>query len=270
MPRIRTIKPEFWTDDLVGTLSPEARLLFIATWNIADDEGLLRWSAPTLKGAVFPFDASISIRHVDKYMAELVQAGLLFPYKGGHSQQPLAFIINFAKHQKINRPSPSRLPPPSIQTTEARDMYSRRDGHICHLCGGQIEPIGPGCNEDFVISLDHIVPVSLNGSDFPSNIRAAHGTCNKGRGNRTINEYRALLADGKTIAQQRWPERFSECLTERPYADLGTGIREQELGSGSIDLGSHKEREAALGVTVDLVLPESAHHQALKKKRAVG
>ena len=41
MPRIRTIKPEFWTDEKVGECSIPARLLFIATWNIADDRGNL-------------------------------------------------------------------------------------------------------------------------------------------------------------------------------------------------------------------------------------
>ena len=39
MARIRTIKPEFWTDEKVVTLPFEARLLFIGMWNFCDDEG---------------------------------------------------------------------------------------------------------------------------------------------------------------------------------------------------------------------------------------
>jgi hypothetical protein len=42
MSRIRTIKPEFWEDEGNGRLSALARLLFIATFNMADDEGRLR------------------------------------------------------------------------------------------------------------------------------------------------------------------------------------------------------------------------------------
>jgi hypothetical protein len=53
MARIRTIKPEFWEDDVIGSLSRDARLLFIATLNLADDEGLLRWSAAYLKASAF-------------------------------------------------------------------------------------------------------------------------------------------------------------------------------------------------------------------------
>ena len=34
MPRIRTIKPEFWEDDVIGRLSRDDRLLFIATWTM--------------------------------------------------------------------------------------------------------------------------------------------------------------------------------------------------------------------------------------------
>ncbi len=35
MPRIRTVKPEFWEDELLGVMPRDARLLFIATFNMA-------------------------------------------------------------------------------------------------------------------------------------------------------------------------------------------------------------------------------------------
>lgn len=39
MARIRSIKPEFWTDGKVSRLSDSSALLFIALWNYADDFG---------------------------------------------------------------------------------------------------------------------------------------------------------------------------------------------------------------------------------------
>ena len=39
MARIRTVKPDIWTDEKFVELSPLARLLFIGLWNFADDEG---------------------------------------------------------------------------------------------------------------------------------------------------------------------------------------------------------------------------------------
>ena len=39
MPRIRTIKPEFWDSPGTASASLRIRLLFIAMWNWADDHG---------------------------------------------------------------------------------------------------------------------------------------------------------------------------------------------------------------------------------------
>src|SRR5690349_8386566 len=39
MPKIRAVKPEFWTDDEIVELSAFARLLYIGLWNLACDNG---------------------------------------------------------------------------------------------------------------------------------------------------------------------------------------------------------------------------------------
>ena len=42
MARIRSVKPEFWTDrKLARCTSRDARLLYIALWNISDEHGRL-------------------------------------------------------------------------------------------------------------------------------------------------------------------------------------------------------------------------------------
>lgn len=115
MARIRTIKPEFWEDAIIGTLSREARLLFIAAWNLADDAGRLRWSAAYLKAGAFIYDEDISQEMVSGYMAELVSTGLVSPYTSSRGKQEFGHIVNFLKHQKISHPTPSRLPePPNV------------------------------------------------------------------------------------------------------------------------------------------------------------
>lgn len=176
MARIRTIKPEFWEDESVGELSLGARLLFIATWNLADDEGLLRWTPAYLKAAVFMYDQT-SERTIRALMDELETAEMVFPYRGGKTQQELAFIIRFRQHQRINRPQPGKLPPPSIQNQKVRAMYAARDRYTCGICGNRITDdwgdVGP--------SLDHIVARSKGGSDYPSNLQISHLSCNKGK-----------------------------------------------------------------------------------------
>ena len=111
MARIRTIKPEFWSDEVVATLSPWARLLFIGTWNLADDEGRLRWTPDYLNASLFMYDHH-STAKVRTFMDEVESAGLVVAYVGGKAAQRLAYLPGFLRHQKINRPQPSKLPAP--------------------------------------------------------------------------------------------------------------------------------------------------------------
>ena len=57
MARIRTVKPEFWTDEKVVECSIPARLLFIGLFNFANDMGCLERSPKRLKMQIFPADA---------------------------------------------------------------------------------------------------------------------------------------------------------------------------------------------------------------------
>lgn len=55
-----------------------------------------------------------------------------------------------------------------------RDDVLARDGWVCWLCGQ------PGAT-----TADHVTPVAHGGSDDPTNLRAAHASCNSARGGRT-------------------------------------------------------------------------------------
>ncbi|MFE4420380.1 HNH endonuclease [Streptomyces sp. NPDC056817] len=180
MPRIRTVKPEFWEDELLGVMPRDARLLFIATFNMADDEGILRWTPAYIKAQAFIYDDDLSLKHVEELMTMLTDAGMVFPYIGGVARQQMAVVVNFRKHQKINRPQKSKLPAPPLQNYKVRDMYARRDGWTCQLCGLSI-PRLPVVNDAHNLSIDHIRPQSAGGTDHPSNVRAAHQACTHGR-----------------------------------------------------------------------------------------
>jgi hypothetical protein len=187
--RIRTIKPDFWEDEAIGLLSREARLLFVASWNLADDEGLLRWSPAFVKASVFMYDDDIQAAECSAAMSELTDAGLVFPYKGGKAKQQLAYVIHFLRHQRINRPQPGKLPPPSVQSGDVLDMYVRRDGSVCHLCDREVTRDHD--KRDLWPSLDHLTPRSQGGSDYPSNIKLSHISCNKARRDTPVDVYRA-------------------------------------------------------------------------------
>ena len=180
MARIRTIKPEFWSDEEIGELSSNARLLFIASWNIADDEGLLKWTPQFIKAQVFAYD-DLTAADVAGFMQELTDRGLIHPYKGG-ANKPFGWIVNFRKHQKIDRPQPAKHPLPSLQNRDVRERYAIRDNWTCHICNGEIPRVTNDRSSQF--SLDHLSPRAKGGVDCPSNIRAAHFGCNASKKDR--------------------------------------------------------------------------------------
>ena len=101
MSRYRMIKPEFWEDTKLASLGSMSRLFFIATWNFADDEGYLENDPKWLKAKALPYD-DIDIPDLIKEIEEIGR----FEIKNG-----IIKIVNFTKHQKINRPTPSELKP---------------------------------------------------------------------------------------------------------------------------------------------------------------
>jgi hypothetical protein len=102
--RLRTVKPEFWTDERVGEVSVTARLLFIATWNFADDHGGLDRSAKQLKAQAFPYDNI----DCEPLIQELLQVGLLLEYEVDGKKY--LHINGFRKHQKVEKPAKPRIP----------------------------------------------------------------------------------------------------------------------------------------------------------------
>lgn len=104
MARIRTIKPEFWTDSALMECSLNARLLFIGTWNFADDNGNLDRSAKQIKARVFPAD----IIDCEPLLLELIAQRLICEYVV--DDKKYLHIQGFRKHQIINRPSKPQCP----------------------------------------------------------------------------------------------------------------------------------------------------------------
>jgi hypothetical protein len=126
MARIRTIKPEFWSDDTVTECSLSARLLFIGMWNFADDAGNLDRSHKQIKTRVFPIDNI----NCEPLIQELLTQGLIVEYSV--EGQKYLHIPGFAKHQLINRPSKPVVPPfqESLRTqgTLTEPSMSTHDG----------------------------------------------------------------------------------------------------------------------------------------------
>jgi hypothetical protein len=102
MPRIRTVKPDFWTDSKVVGLSPLARLLFIGSWNFADDYGALEPDAAQLKRRVLPDEQC----DPDALVGELLDAGLILWMSNGDEE--FWRVKGWEDHQRVDKRSTSR------------------------------------------------------------------------------------------------------------------------------------------------------------------
>ncbi len=51
---------EFWLDEKIGSLPPEARLLYIGTWSLADDNGVLRGNPAYIRSQLFAYDEEVT------------------------------------------------------------------------------------------------------------------------------------------------------------------------------------------------------------------
>lgn len=108
MPRIRTIKPEFFTSLTIDKLSLTAQRTFVGLWTYADDHGRGLDDTRLIKAAIWPLRDAHTATKVEKDMKALAELGLIQRYEidGGRFFQ----ILGWAEHQRVNRPSTSRIP----------------------------------------------------------------------------------------------------------------------------------------------------------------
>jgi hypothetical protein len=105
MARIRTIKPEFWTDGTIVSLSLAARLFYIGTWNFTlCDRGHLPDDATRLKLQIMPADDVDAVALLD----ELITAGRI--ERIASSGRSFLLIPRFVDHQKLDLRWSSRCP----------------------------------------------------------------------------------------------------------------------------------------------------------------
>ena len=106
MARIRTIKPEFWRDELLAGISPEAALLAIGLLNHCDDEGYFNANPKLVESDVFPLRTLSSTTTV--LLQELSGIGYIEVFSGSDGKT-YGKVANFEKHQVINKKTSSKI-----------------------------------------------------------------------------------------------------------------------------------------------------------------
>jgi hypothetical protein len=127
VPRIRTVKPEFFKNWKLYSAEREEglplRLAFESLWSVSDREGRFEWIPEQLKVECLPYDDL----DFSRVLHALWTRGYIEKYEV--DGQLFAYIPSWHEHQVINnRESPSNLPEPNeinTLTREARVSHAK-------------------------------------------------------------------------------------------------------------------------------------------------
>ncbi|MEV6023844.1 hypothetical protein [Streptomyces sp. NPDC052036] len=129
MARIRTIKPEAFVSESLAGVSLTAERTFFGLLTQADDQGRHRDHAAIIAGQLWVLRPNHGPEDVEKDLAQLSDAELICRYKGPGDKNYL-HVVTWHEHQKINRPSKSRLPACPRHDTQAGATPSAVDVDI--------------------------------------------------------------------------------------------------------------------------------------------
>lgn len=129
--RIRSVKPEWLEDEELLRSGSDARVLSVALMLLADDHGNGRCIPEVMEGQVFPFDND-RYRRFRESLARLSSMGFVCLYKV--RGQTYFSIVNWKKHQRVDKPGKPRVPGPndsdSEVITDTRGVLRKGSGDI--------------------------------------------------------------------------------------------------------------------------------------------
>jgi hypothetical protein len=141
VPRIRTIKPEFFSHEELFDAEKETglplRLAFAGLWTVCDREGRFKWRVRAIKSQVMPYDDIDFSRVLDA----LTTRGFVVKY--ACERVEYGWVPGFARHQVINnRETPSVLPEPldmpqNTDDSRVDDASGTRASRVGHAPSGE-------------------------------------------------------------------------------------------------------------------------------------
>ena len=119
--RRRMLNPDFFTDpDMVANFDFGGRLLYQGLWCLAEDSGCFEPNPLLLKMKIFPGD-DIPLGEIQKHIDRLVELDKIVLYQVDGKEY--AWLKNFHKHQKLDRPAPPAIPLPEWLVFHGEEEY---------------------------------------------------------------------------------------------------------------------------------------------------
>ncbi len=109
MARIRSVKPEMRRSLVVSGWPYAVRWTFVGLPGYLDDEGRGHDDTRLIKAELYPLDDDMTSRKLNHHLAQIADTGPLCRYEVDGKRY--LHITTWAEHQRVNRPTPSRIPP---------------------------------------------------------------------------------------------------------------------------------------------------------------
>jgi hypothetical protein len=214
----RWISPDFFNDPDLLDLPPEARLLFVGLWCLADREGKLLDRPRRIKHQVLPYDAV----DVDDLLWQLQAAGSIVRYRlEGHS---LVQVTNFTDHQPIhNREAASKLPDFTIASIRERPTFADvEQPGTCPTGDVQVTDTDPA-------AVGHLRPMTVTASVTASAKEQGLKEPTPGNGAAVADVLEGEVVppcdDGFDTFWRAYPNKQGKVLAQRKWRGLSTTDR---------------------------------------------
>jgi hypothetical protein len=122
MARIRTIKPSMFASLTVCSWPIPVRWTFAGLFTYVDDKGRGLDETRLIKAELYPLDDAMTAKKVGQHLEAIEKNGPLCRYRVDGATY--LHITSWSEHQRINRPTGSRIPP---CPTHERDPQGRLD-----------------------------------------------------------------------------------------------------------------------------------------------
>lgn len=111
MARIRSIKPDFWTDERVAAWPIGVRLTWIGLWTYVDDNGVGVYNDRLIMATLYPMDdPREALTRIRDSLAMLSRERRVVLYET--DGKCLLWIVNWKRHQRVENPRKHRYPQP--------------------------------------------------------------------------------------------------------------------------------------------------------------
>jgi hypothetical protein len=124
MPRIRSVHPALCDDEVMAEASASAERTFVRLWTHLDDKGRGTDNAKLWKGKLYPLHDDVTAVDVEADLCELADLGLIVRYGVDGRRWLSAKGEAWAKWQRPQHPTPSKIPSPPEPSATPPESYA--------------------------------------------------------------------------------------------------------------------------------------------------